>query len=134
MIFARSCARTTAESRAATYMAAATMGAAGTVLFFVGEVVKLPDFVRGLSIGVMLAALVVLFVRKLRDEYFERLWNAGTTWAFTACVVLFLAAPFIAKGLGESPVAAFLSYPGGWLGPLAILAFFAGFHWARLRG
>lgn len=134
MIQGRSEARHSAAHRASIYMAAANMGAGGTVLFFVGELVELPDFLRGLSIGVMLAALALLFLRKLRDEYFERLWNAGTSWAFGACVALFLAAPFVAKALGESPVAAFLTYPGGWLGPLAILAFFAGFHWARLRG
>lgn len=110
------------------------MGAAGTVLFIVGETVELPDFVRGLSIGIMLASLVLLFWRRLRDEYFERLWNAGTSWAFAACVALFLAAPFVAKAHGDSPVAAFHAYPGGWIGPLSILAFFAGFHWARLRG
>lgn len=133
MIFARSRCQT-AESRAATYMAAAYMGAAGTVLFLVGELVVLPDFLRGLAIGIMLASLLVLFVRKLRDEYFERWWNVGTGWAFAVCVALFLAAPFVAKTQGEPPVAAFLSYPGGWLGPLAILGFFTGFHWARLRG
>jgi hypothetical protein len=123
----------TATHRAATYVAAAYMGAAGTVLFILGEAMQLPDFVRGLSIGVMLGALALLFLRKLRDEYFDRLWNAGTSWAFATCVALFLAAPFVAEALGGSPLAAFQAYPGGWIGPLSILAFFAGFHWARLR-
>lgn len=133
MIFAKPRPRT-ANDRAATYMAAATMGAAGTVLFIVGEVTLLPDFLRGLSIGVMLASLGLLFMRKLRDEYFERLWNVGTSCAFAVAVALFLAAPFLAEASGGSPLAAFLRYPGGWIGPLAILAFFTGFHWARLRG
>lgn len=134
MIFACRDKPTTAESRAATYMAAAHMGAAGTVLFIAGETIALPDFVRGLAIGVMLAALILLFVRRLRDEYFERLWNVGTSWAFATCVALFLAAPFVAKVLGNSPLTAFQEYPGGWIGPLSILAFFAGFNWARWRG
>ena len=134
MIVRCSPARTNAESRAAMYMAAAHMGAAGTVLFIVGETVSLPDFVRGLAIGVMLGSLVLLLIRKLRDEYFDGLWNVGTSWAFATCVTLFLAAPLVARVLGDSPVAAFLEYPGGWIGPLSILAFFAGFHWARLRG
>ena len=134
MISTRSRRQTPAESRAAMYMSAAYLGAAGTALFIVGETARLPDFVRGLAIGVMLGSLVLLLIRKLRDEYFERLWNAGTSWAFATCVVLFLAAPFVARMLGDSPVAAFKEYPGAWIGPLSILAFFAGFHWARLRG
>ena len=100
MTFARSGKNRTATGRAATYIAAAYMGAAGTVLFIVGETLELPDFVRGLAIGVMLGALVLLFLRKLRDEYFEQLWNVGTSWAFATCVTLFLAAPFVAEALG----------------------------------
>lgn len=123
-----------ADKRAAMYIAAAYWGALGTILFIAGETLVLPDFLRGVALGLMLGSLVLLFVRRLRDEYFERLWNVGTSWAFAACVALFLAAPFVARAVGDSPVAAFQSYPGAWIGPLSILAFFAGFHWARWRG
>ena len=134
MIFTGNRLKQTADSRAAMFIAAGYLGAAGTLLFIAGEVLLLPDFVRGLAIGVMLGSLVLLLIRRLRDEYFERLWNVGTSWAFAVCVTLFLAAPFVARAFGDSPVAAFRDYPGGWIGPLSILAFFAGFHWARWRG
>jgi hypothetical protein len=123
------------------YIAAAYGGTIGTILFIAGETLVLPDFLHGVALGLMLGSLALLFVRRLRDEYFERLWNVGTSWAFATCVALFLAAPFVAKALGfvakalgDSPVAAFRDYPGGWIGPLSILAFFAGFNWARFRG
>ena len=134
MIFARRQDRGTAERRAAAYIMAAHMGAAGTGLFFAAQWIALPAFVRAFAIGVMLASLTVLLIRKLRDEYFQRLWNAGTPWAFVTIVVLFLAAPFAAKIVGGAPDTAFRDLLGGWIGPLAIAAFFAGFYRAKLWG
>lgn len=134
MILRKCQVMTAADRRASMYIAAAYWGTIGTILFIAGETLMLPDFLRGVALGLMLGSLVLLFVRRLRDEYFERLWNVGTSWAFATCVALFLAAPFVAKALGDSPVAAFRDYPGGWIGPLSILAFFAGFNWARFRG
>lgn len=134
MIFTRRDHCSPAENRAAAYMMAAHMGAAGTGLFFLSQGVDLPDFVKGFAIGIMLASLAVLLIRKLRDEYFQQLWNAGASWAFVTTVILFLAAPFAAKIVGAAPDTAFHDLLGGWIGPLAILAFFAGFYRARLWG
>lgn len=125
--------RGSAERRAAAYMMAGHMGAAGTALFFAGQAFSLPDFIQGFAIGIMLASLTVLLLRKLRDEYVQQLWNRGVSWAFVAVVVLFLAAPFVAKITGQESATAFDVLLGGWIAPIAIAAFFAGFYWEWLR-
>lgn len=107
------------------------IGAAGVVVTFG---LSLPDFVKGVSIGVMIAPLAVMLTRRLRDEYIEQLWRAGTSFAFVAVVLVFLAAPF-AEGLydGFTGNGSGQNIPAEATGLAAIIAFYAGFHLRWLR-
>lgn len=117
------------------YMMAAWLGAAAVLFHVAARAFDWPDFWKGFPIGVLLIALTLLLRRKLRDEYTERLWNAGTSLAFVVLVVWFLFAPFAEgffDGLLHGP--AVLQVPD-IAAPLALFAFFAGFlaTWVRDR-
>lgn len=124
-----------AEKRAALYMMAAWMGGCAIVLFWVAHLFNWPDFVKGLPIGVLLVSLLMLLRRKLRDEYIQRLWIAGTSLSFGVLVLAFLLTPFT-EGLldGLRDVSATRDLPD-IAAPLALLAFFVGFlaTWAKDR-
>lgn len=125
----------TPEKRTRMYLTAAVMGLAGTVTFMVAETFGLPAFISGLSVGILLVALVLLLVRRLRDEYIEQLWNAGASWAFVAVVLTFIFTPFL-EGFYDGITGAESRQDLAMLemiGPFALLAFFAGFHIKWLR-
>jgi peptidoglycan/LPS O-acetylase OafA/YrhL len=124
------------EKRASMYMAAAHMGAIGTPLLLAALFLGWPDFVHGFAIGILLVSLSLLLWRRLRDEYIEQLWNAGTSWAFAAIVLCFLFLPFYQEmGAGRAPLVPQTDFPPDWAGIAAITAFFVGFHikWLRSR-
>lgn len=121
------------ERKTDLYLAASWIGAAASVLHIIALALDWPDFVKGLGIGILLVALVTLLLRKLRDEYIERLWAAGTSAAFAVVVILFLAKPFVDGAFGFLTGAPYALDVAGMTAPLALLAFFAGFHGARLR-
>lgn len=124
------------EKRTSLYMTAAHMGAIGTPLLLVAIVLHWPDFAQGFFIGILLVSLTLLLWRRLRDEYIEQLWNAGTSWAFAVIVLWFLFLPFSQHLLGGHALVAPQSpVPTDWAGTSAILAFFVGFHlkWLRSR-
>ena len=124
----------TAEKRTRLYLAAANMGAAAIILFVAARLLDWPDFVKGLSVGILLVSLIMLLVRKLRDEYVERLWASGTSLAFAVLVVWFLVTPF-AEGLIDGFRAAprHRDLPMELAPAVALVAFFIGFHAARLK-
>lgn len=127
------------EKKTRLYLTMANVGAIATVGYIAATTLDWPDFVRGLFIGILLVSVAMLLRRRLRDEYIQALWNAGTAVAFVVLVIVFLFAPVIegffdgllgtwfdSQGKMDTPVA---------LAPaLAILGFFIGFHWARFRG
>ncbi|RPF70315.1 hypothetical protein [Aurantiacibacter spongiae] len=125
----------TPQKRARLYLRAAVMGFAGTVLSIAGEIWPLPDFVRGLAVGILLVSLLLLLIRRFRDEFIEQLWNAGASLAFVAVVFVYLFAPFAEGVVDGISVAAprqdFLA--SSWVGSIALLAFFIGFHIKWLR-
>ena len=124
----------TSEKRTRMYLTSAVMGFGATLFWIVASALGWPDFVKGLSIGLLLVSLITLLLRRLRDEYIQQLWNAGTGFAFVAVVVLFLVSPFI-----EGFVAGFngavrdQAITAELIGPAALLAFFIGFHFKWLR-
>ena len=125
----------TPEKRTKMYLTSAVMWFAGTVVAIAGDMFALPDYLRGFAFGILLVALALLLLRRMRDEYIEQLWNAGVSLAFVAVVLAYLFAPFL-EGLFDGLSAAaprqdFVS--SGWIGPLALLAFFVGFHVKWLR-
>lgn len=124
------------EKRTSIYMTAAHMGAVATPLLLIAIILQWPDFVRGFSVGILVVSLSLLLWRRLRDEFIEQLWNAGTSWAFAAVVLWFLFLPFFQDLLSDL-VARDLHppVPTDWAGVAAIAAFFIGFHlkWLRSR-
>ena len=125
----------TPAKRTSMYLTAAVMGLAGTVTAIAATAFDLPDFIKGFAVGILLVALVLLLRRRLRDEYIEQLWNAGTSWAFAAVVLAYLFTPFaegLFDGISGNEAQQDLAVLE-WIGPLALLAFFAGFHIKWLR-
>ncbi|WP_454599320.1 hypothetical protein [Qipengyuania sp. SM2507] len=124
----------THELRTRLYLVAAHIGGIATVLLAVSLSLALPDFVRGVSIGMLLVSLLMLLHRKLRDEYMEGLWNAGTSFAFVVTVAWFLFSLFVLGSFtdptGLAP--ALNPYEAGLV--CTIAAFFIGFHIRWLRG
>lgn len=122
----------TPERRTTLYLTMANLCTAAIVLHIAARAFDWPDFVKGLPIGMLLIGLAMLLRRKLRDEYIESLWNAGTSLAFAALVFGFVFAPFL-EGLFDG----FQGVPRSFDAPIslapafAILAFFIGFHWKR---
>jgi glucan phosphoethanolaminetransferase (alkaline phosphatase superfamily) len=124
----------TPEKKTQMYLTAAVFGGGASVLLLCATAFAWPDFLQGLCVGVLLVSLLMLLVRSLRDEYIEGLWRAGTSAAFVALVLCFVFAPFF-EGLyaGLTDAARQEHRPEGFVPMVAILAFFAGFHWKWLR-
>ena len=125
----------TAEKRTSLYLAMAYAGTAATVLYLAATTLGWPDFVRGFAIGMLLVSLGMLMRRKLRDEYIQSLWIAGTSVAFVTLVIVFLFAPAL-EGFfdGASGRADIMDTPGSLAPAIAILGFFVGFHSKRWKG
>ena len=124
----------TPDHKAHIYFAAATFGGIASLLLLVTTALGAPDFLKGFCIGMMLVSLVLLLVRRLRDEYVEELWRAGASAAFLTVVACFVFAPMI-EGFydGLTGAVADREWPAALSGILAIVAFFAAFHWKWLR-
>ena len=122
------------DKRTRLYLTAAVMGLVSTVLLTLAATLEWPDFVTGLCVGVLLASLVLLLLRRFRDEYIEQLWNSGTSLAFSAVVVLFIFSPFLEgvfDGLIDANHEPAIATEA--IGLVAVLAFFVGFHIKWLR-
>lgn len=125
----------TAEKRTKLYLTQAHLGAVATVAVLLAYAFALPDFLKGLSIGLMVVPLGVMLIRRFRDEYIETLWNAGTSLAFTALVIGYLALPGLEglyDGFTGNPQSQ--DIPVHAAGFAAIAAFYIGFHIRWLRG
>ncbi len=125
----------TAEKRTKLYLLQARIGALATIGGLSSFAFGLPDFVKGLSIGLMIIPLMVMLMRRFRDEYIETLWQAGTSLAFAAIVFGFMILPFL-EGFYDAFTGneSGRDIPAGAAGFAAIAAFYAGFHIRWLRG
>lgn len=124
------------ERQAAGYMTGAHIGALSLVGYLALRFTHGPDFAIGVTVGIMLVSVCALVWGSRTDEYLKALWSAGATSAFLFTVVAFLFGPvlFGQQGFfidGTSPPVSQVHF----LGMLAILAFYAGFHiqWLRSR-
>ncbi len=125
----------TAEKRTKIYLAQAHVGALATIGVVSSFALGLPDFVKGLSIGLMIIPLIGMLIRRFRDEYIETLWQSGTSLAFAAMVFGFLILPALEgfyDGLTGNENGR--DIPAEVAGFAAIVAFYAGFHFRWLRG
>ncbi|WP_205700604.1 hypothetical protein [Croceicoccus sediminis] len=130
--------RSSTDRRARAFMTAAHLGGFATLLNIVAYDFGWPDFVKGLSVGMLLASLVAIALRRRTDEFMEVLFNAGTVACFAAVVVLFFLPYLIAALTGASITGpTFDATPPNGFGlhkaALALLAFYAAFHWRWLR-
>ena len=126
----------TPEKRTRIYLTMAHVGALASLGFLAAHLLHWPDFVKGLMVGMLLLPLVIAPLRRMRDEYIDSLWRAGTAWAFVAVVASFLFGPFLAGAYdGVIGLPAQQGIPVEAAGYCAILAFFIGFHveWMRAR-
>lgn len=117
------------------YLNVAHTGAALMVALGLAYALDVPDFFKGFIVGMLVVLVLVLFRSKLRDEYIERLWNAGTATAFTVTLGLTVLVDFV-RGLAD-PI---LDTPTGMpgidafnIGLAALAAFYVGFHVAMLK-
>jgi hypothetical protein len=124
-----------AEKRTKLYLTQAHIGALATIGVLLSFSLALPDFVKGLSVGLMVIPLFVMLISRFRDEYIETLWQAGTSLAFAAMVFGFLVLPF-AEGIydGSTGNHKGQDIPAEVATLAAIIAFYAGFHIRLLRG
>ena len=125
----------TAEKRTKLYLTQAHVGAAATLGVMLTFTVGMPDFVKGLSVGLMVVPLAVMLISRFRDEYIETLWNAGTSLAFAVLVIGYLLLPFL-EGFydGFTGQQSGQSIPAHLAAFAAIIAFYVGFHVRWLRG
>lgn len=126
----------TPDKRAQLYMVGAHMGAIATAVLIPARLMDWPDFLQGMCVGVLVVSVILVMRRRLRDEYMESLWQAGTTLAFVVTIIWFLLAPF-AEGLVDGLMQASheQGFPSGDAALVAVAAFFVGFHikWLRSR-
>jgi hypothetical protein len=125
----------TPEKRTQLYLTQAHVGGVATIAVVLSFALGAPDFIKGLSIGIMIIPLFVMLIRRLRDEYIETLWQAGTSLAFAAMVFGFLGLPALEgfyDGLAGNPSSQ--DIPAAATGFAAIAAFYIGFHYRWLRG
>lgn len=111
--------------------------AGGLLLIALGAAYGLgaPDFLQGFIVGMLLVLVLVLFRSKMRDEYIERLWNAGTATAFVVVLCLTLLADLV-RGFADPAVDFPTGAPGMpalQIGLAALAAFYIGFHIAMVK-
>ena len=126
----------TPEKRTRIYLTMASTGFLASLGFAAAHLLGWPDFVKGLMVGMLLLPLAIAPLRRMRDEYIDSLWRAGTSWAFVAVVASFLFGPFLEGAYdGFTGAQARPDIPFEAAGYAAILAFFVGFHveWLRAR-
>ena len=87
------------------------------------------------GIVVLMAAIIVMFMTRKADEYVASLWSAGANAAFLAVVAYFLFGP-AAEGFfdGLTGNESGQDLPSEAAVVVALVAFFAGYFWKRVRG
>jgi hypothetical protein len=125
----------TPEKRTQFYLTQAHVGGVATIAVVLAFTLGANDFIKGLGIGIMIIPLFVMLIRRLRDEYIETLWQAGTSLAFAAMVFGFLGLPAL-EGFYDGAMGnpASRDIPAAAAGFAAIAAFYIGFHIRWLRG
>lgn len=119
------------------YLYSAHAGALLMVALGLAFAFDLPDFGKGFIVGMLIVIVLALFRSKARDEYVERLWNAGTAAAFLVTLSMTvgadLARGFVDGLLGNAPSGAVGGFDAPTVGTAALAAFFMAFHVAMIR-
>ena len=126
---------TKAEFGPQKYLYAAHAGALALLASVAASWFGAPDFFQGLPVGILLVIVAILFRCQLRDEYIERLWNAGTAAAFLIGLVSTVGLELV-RGFADRSVDVFAAPPllgATTVGVLSLAAFFTAFHVAMWR-
>lgn len=125
----------TKAHKAQAYLNIAHLGAAMMIALGIVYAVGAPDFLKGFIVGILFVLVGVLFHSKMRDEYVERLWNAGTATAFIVTLGITLLVDFV-RGFADPALDIPTGLPGISsfnVGLAALASFYVGFHVAMLR-
>lgn len=123
------------------YMRSAEAGLLASVAFALSAVELLVPLVGVLSAIALCLSLAVVCQTRLRDEYLDRLWAAGTVCAFATALAVTIGSYLFGGGLNlladlaGVPHDDFTKMPGlsGLaVGSVVIFGFFLGFHLKRL--
>lgn len=120
--------------KAQAYLYIAHVGAAALVALVLAIWFGAPDFVQGFLVGMLLVLVAALFRSKMRDEYIERLWNAGTAAAFIVTLLMTVGADLV-LGFADDKADVFTrsAFTSPQIGLAALAAFYLAFHLAMLR-
>ncbi len=127
-------------TKANIFMNAGWFGLAGLAGSAITSLVHLPDPANLVSSLVIFAACWVMLFTRNADEYTRGLWTSGASLAFATLLILFLGLPFAEgiydgfqhvandapKGTRDIPAMASIFF--------AVVAFYVGLFWKRLRG
>ncbi|MCK0128427.1 hypothetical protein [Erythrobacter sp. F6033] len=129
-------------NKANIFMGAGWVGLAALVAVLAASAVSLPQWFSVASTLTCVGACWVMLFTRNADEYTRGLWTAAASMAFATLLILFLGLPF-AEGVYDG----FRSTRAGTPGEgneqdipaltsiaFAILAFYVGLFWKRLRG
>ena len=125
----------TSARKAQIYMIAAHLGAILTVALIAAYQFDLAPIWKSVIGAGLFVIMMVLFRHKMRDEYVERLWNAGTAGAFLLTLAFTLGTLFLhpvhnaISGL-RTP---YFALSGEVVGLIALAAFFIGFQISRWK-
>lgn len=120
--------------KAQTYLWVAHAGAVALIALGLCLYFGAPDFAQGFLVGMLLVLVAVLFRSKMRDEYIERLWNAGTAAAFITTLLMTVGADLVI-GFADDKADVFTrsAFTSPQVGLGALAAFYITFHLAMLR-
>lgn len=120
--------------KAQKYLMLAHIGAAMLAGLIASFAFNAPDFIKGFFVGCLLVLVLALFRSKMRDEYIERLWNAGTAAAFLTALAMTVGADLVI-GFSDSKadVLTISAFTTAQIGVGVLTAFYLTFHLAMLR-
>ncbi|MBV7259952.1 hypothetical protein [Erythrobacter crassostreae] len=124
------------------FLGAGWAGLAALLAVFLGALVSIPEAILIAGLLICVACCWVMLFTRNADEYTRGLWTSGASMAFATLLILFLGLPF-AEGVYDG----FQSTRAGTPGQnnerdipaiasiaLAIIAFYIGLFWKRMRG
>lgn len=129
-------------NNASIFVHSGTVGLIGVVIALIGAI-SFPDTGadKAGALITVAACWTMLFTRKA-DEYTQALWTSAASFAFAVLLLLFLTVPFV-EGFIDGVSAAFEDRDPDTYSQdissevvigIAIMAFYAGLFWKRLRG
>lgn len=120
--------------KAQKYLMLAHFGAAMLAGLVAAFTFNAPDFIKGFFVGCLLVLVTALFRSKMRDEYIERLWNAGTAAAFFTALAMTVGGDLVVGYANpKAEVFTISAFTTAQIGLGVLIAFYLTFHLALWR-